>query len=249
MKIKFTLDCFKEDFLNEILLSLNYKSYYDLLQNLKKIHFDLELELNREIEENIEKDTENEEDFFIENINNQKNYKEENKKIIDFIQKEYDEIIDTDNDEIIDTDNDEDTKYKKSPYKLIYFEKENAVYIESSSKKHIPKSLVKKIKKQGGKWIKKENAWKFPKNQLKILVNDFGAEKRDYTLKNPIKEKVELNLQNKSIDKIIEVEGDIVILPLQNHPMYGKKITYDNNFNMGIWDGDLKGWKFKIAKN
>ena len=242
MKIKFTLDCFKEEFLNEILLSLNYKSYYDLLQNLKKINFDLELDLeNGNIEETVEAqetetvEVESEVDEEDQEYRPNETKKEE-QKLIDFIKNEY-------------CEDEENEDQQNITYKLTYFEKDNGVYIESSSKKHIPKSLVKKIKKNGGKWIKKENAWKFPKNQLKVIVNDFGAEKREYVLKNPIKQKMENNLQNKSIDKIVEVGGDIVILPKHNHPMYGKKITYDNNFNMGIWDNDLKGWKFKIAKN
>ena len=256
MKIKFTLDCFKEEFIKNILSSLNCDNYYKLLQNLKKINFELDLELNEEniedevyIKKEIVNNQEEENNIELSQDKNIKLLQENEDKEENNIELSQDKNIKLLQENEDKEENNQVEEYKKNKYQLLYYEKENALYLESNSKKHIPKGIVKKIKRQGGKWIKKENSWKFTKNQLKVLVNEFGAEKRDFTSDSPIKEKMENSLQNKSIEKIIEVDGDLVIIPLQNHTMYGKKITYDNNFNMGIWDNNLKGWKFKISKN
>lgn len=199
MKIRFTLDCFKDEFRQNILKSLGYESYFDYLNSELQNPEYFTIEISK-VENDVQTLNITEEDLIKEyNSNNKSDKKvtfknelssndsENESTLVSNMSEE--EVEEEDLEEISSIEADEEDEHsqiltkkivksidsKNVTYKFVYEKTFSNILLSCVNSENINKNLKRSIRKKGGRWHNEKKGWIFPLSAYSYVVQNLNA--------------------------------------------------------------------------
>lgn len=225
MRVRFDLNCFKDEYLREILTKTGYANYFDFLNNNNNTVFTIDIDIGNS------KNIENNKIHSNSNINPKPMDIDVNNDNTNVNMSEDDEMNcsgSSSSENINENDCVNHTMNKVCGFGFTYMKKFNSIFL-STENKNLSKSMLKKLKKNRGKWCRDISSWVFPMSSFHFITNDLNAVEKNDT----------------NIENVYEKNKKIYVQPTKEHTDYAKTVVYDKKGNLGIWDHSLHAWVFE----